>query len=64
MTPPARKQITLDQAITLVSTYACPGDFGCLDWPSVKREALKHVDGAAVALEIDNEYQITHEARP
>jgi len=58
MTQTTRKQITLDEAIDIVSTYACPSDFNCGTWDAVKIEALKHVDGAAVALEIDDEYEV------
>ena len=53
-----KKQITLDQAIELVSDYATPSDFHAENWEQVREEAQMHVDGVAVALEIDDEYDI------
>lgn len=55
-----KKTLTVKQAIKFVASYACPGDFNCETWEEVETEALKHVDGVAAALEIDDEYTVVY----
>jgi len=55
-----KKQITQKEAIKVVQAFAVVSDYGCETWEEVLDKSLQHVDGLAVALDIDDEYVVIY----